>query len=262
MSNLKKFKYLLVLYLILIGGCSKILGSEPKIEITVSAATSLTNSLIEIKDHFIHEYPEVNIVYNFGGSGTLRKQIEQGANIDLFFSASEQDYKLLKEANFIEHGSLLFKNNLVIVKRKQSEFNSFKEFLQANKRIAIGTPEIVPAGAYAKEALQGLGEWDEIQDKLVYTNSVSQVVTYVEEGAVEAGIVYSSDVHGSENIEVMTEFDQNLHAPIFYYVGIVKNDKEQIKEYAEKYYEYVLNEDSMDIFTRHGFEIYDGEVGD
>lgn len=131
--------------------------------------------------------------------------------------------------------------------------------------MALGTPNSVPAGSYAKEVLKKLGVWEEHQDRFVYTNSVSQVITYVEEGAVEIGAVYVSDVLNTKEIKIIEEIDPNLHSPILYYVGIIKHNKnqmEQKQQYVEKFYEYVLREESMDIFSRHGFQIRDEEVGE
>src|SRR5699024_6288824 len=97
----------------------------------ISAAASLMDSLLEIKENFIIDDPEVNIEFNFGGSGTLRKQIEQGADIDLFFSASETDYILLEELGFIEEGSVLFQNRLVFVTLQPPAIETFDAFLQS-----------------------------------------------------------------------------------------------------------------------------------
>jgi len=266
MKILKQFTtYLLLCCLIIVTGCSNTSGSNQKIELTISAAASLMDSLLEIKENFIIDNPEVNIEFNFGGSGTLRKQIEQGADIDLFFSASETDHSLLEEFDFIENGSILFQNKLVFVTLQQSEMDTFDAFLQTNKKMAIGTPDSVPAGSYAKEVLKELAVWEQLQERIVYTNSVSQVVTYVEEGAVEVGIVYGSDALTSKKIKILEEIDPILHTPILYYVGTIKNGKKQMgqkKEYVEKFYDYVLSEESMDIFKRHGFQINEEEAGE
>ena len=261
---LKQFTYLLFGCLLLITGCSHNAGSDQKVEITISAAASLMDSLLEIKENFIIDDPEVNIEFNFGGSGTLRKQIEQGADIDLFFSASETDYILLEELGFIVEGSVLFQNKLVFVTLQPSEIETFDAFLQSNKKMAIGTPDSVPVGSYTKEVLTELAVWKELQDRLVYTNSVSQVVTYVEEGAVEVGVVYGSDVLTSKKLKIIEEVEPNLHSAILYYVGKIKNDKQEMgqkQQYVEKFYDYVLGKESMDTFKRHGFQISE-EVGE
>jgi len=110
----KKACLLLLSLLIILTDCtSPKADTGNQVEFTISAAASMTDRLLALKERFEHQYPNVKINYNFGGSGTLRKQIEKRVPIDIFFSASEQDYKLLDEAGFIKKGQAILQNHLV-----------------------------------------------------------------------------------------------------------------------------------------------------
>lgn len=226
-------------------------------ELTISAAASMMASLIEVEEMFINEYPNIQINYNFGGSGSLRKQIEQGAPIDLFFSASKIDYEKLVDQNLIDEGTSIFENELVFIKSKQSTIASFNDFLQKDVLIAIGTPEAVPAGTYAKEVLQELGVWSELKDRMVFTKDVSQVITFVSEGAVDAGIVYSSDIHEINEVSPLETFDKKLHSPIEYFMSVIENgevDDDRIQA-RELFYQFIRGKSAQEVFQRYGFDL-------
>jgi len=246
-----------VLVIPLITGCTP--SSEAKegtTEITISAASSMTESLLEIKDSFEREYPHIKLTFNFGGSGSLRKQIEQGAPIDLFFSASKKDYTLLEDEGMVKNGGAILENDLVIIKSDRSSIHSFEDYLQQDDPMAIGTPEAVPAGTYAKEALEEMGLWESLQDRLIFTKDVQQVETLVNERAVDVGIVYLSDIKDSQSISVLEEIDPSFHSPIEYFLGIIQNGSESSgkKKAIETFYDYVQTEYAMELFERYGFQ--------
>lgn len=254
--SVKKSIFILLLLIFLLG-CSPSAEPKPTTKLNISAAASMMDSLFEIERIFTKENPDIQIAYNFGGSGSLRKQIEQGAPIDLFFSASETDYNKLVEQNMIEKGTSIFKNKLVLIKSEDSSVNSFNDFLQQheNAMMAIGTPEAVPAGTYAKEALEKIGAWSELKERLVFTKDVSQVVTYVREGAVDVGIVYASDILDLKDVTLLETFDQKLHCPIEYYVAVIENSEQDVIQAKEQFYQFILDESAQEIFKAHGFDI-------
>ena len=240
---------------ILLSGCEPNADSvETRTELTISAASSMTESLLEIKKLFEKEFPSITITYNFGGSGTLRKQIEQGAPSDLFISASKKDFDLLKDQGMIQKGKAILKNSLVIIVPKQAQQKSFKTVLEENKKIAIGTPEAVPAGTYSEEALKNMGVWEQLQDQLVFTKDVQQVLTLVKNGAVDAGIVYVSDTVGSDQVVILEKIHPKFHSPIEYYMGIINHDGEN-HDAKEKFFQFMQNKQSLEIFKHHGFDI-------
>jgi len=226
-------------------------------EIVVSAAASLTNPLTEIQAAFEADHPSVKVVFNFGGSGTLRKQIEQGAEVDLFLFASEKDYQALVEGNMVGLGGPLLLNRLVIITSESSGIAVWPEFLEQNRMLAIGTPEAVPAGTYAKVALERMGIWERLQDRIVYTKDVRQVLTLVKNDAVQAGIVYASDTAGEDQIMVLETVNPELHTPIRYFAGLTHHHAER----AEAFYKYIWSEAALEIFRRHGFDTIFSDTG-
>jgi molybdate transport system substrate-binding protein len=229
--------------------------SEKKVELTISAAASLQDALNDIKANFEKKYPNVVVNYNFGGSGALQQQISQGAPVDLFFSAAEDKYRKLVQDGLIEkkQGTNLLGNDLVLVVPKDTnkKIKTFEDLTKAGK-IALGTPESVPAGEYAKETLGKLNIWQAIEGKVVYAKDVRQVLTYVETDSVDAGIVYKTDAMTSTKIKMVATAADHTHAPIIYPVGVIKNSPHP-KE-AVQFYDYLQEQNSMKIFEKYGFK--------
>lgn len=267
---MKKKLYLLffsiTLLLLMVSGCSaneqsnkqeeqKQEVSNEEVELTISAAASLQDALRDITAAFEKEHPNVKINYNFGASGSLQQQISQGAPVDLFFSAAEDKFDQLVEEGQIEKekGIDLVGNEIVLVVPKDADqgIKAFEDLTKAEK-ISIGTPESVPAGKYAKETLEKLNVWKAVEGKVVYAKDVRQVLTYVETGNVDAGIVYKTDALVSPKVEIIATADENTHAPIIYPVGVIK-DSSHPKE-AQLFYEYLQNEQSMKTLEEYGFE--------
>jgi molybdate transport system substrate-binding protein len=256
MGNVKRLTLFILVNLLLITGCAQSSSTaEEEIELTISAAASMTDSLTEIKEAFEEENPQVKITYNFGGSGTLRKQIEQGAPIDLFFSASKKDYQLLEDAGLVKDGTAIVENELVLIKPEEEKIMSLEKFLQSDEKIAIGTPVAVPVGTYSQQVLQEMGVWEQLQDRIVFMKDVRQVLTVVKEGAVNFGMVYATDLYEELNITIVDEIDSDLHSPIDYFVATIGIDQDAEKEQAVRtFYEYVQGEDSRIIFEKYGFQ--------
>ncbi|MGB9803240.1 molybdate ABC transporter substrate-binding protein [Desulfofundulus sp.] len=227
---------------------------SPQREITVSAAVSLKDALEAIKEQYTRKHPEVKISYNFGASGLLQKQIEQGAPVDLFISAGVSQMDRLAEKGLIEPESRtnLLSNELVLVTPKNGP--ALKDFHDlagsAVKRIAIGLPDTVPAGQYARESLTNLKLWDILQPKLVMANDVRQVLTFVETGNADAGFVYRSDVMRNNNVQVSLVVPDNLHKPIIYPAAVVKNAPH--REEARNFLDFLASPEGMLIFEKYG----------
>nr|WP_228275644.1 molybdate ABC transporter substrate-binding protein [Gracilibacillus oryzae] len=236
-----------------LAGCAKNQATSEEVELTVSAAASLQDALTEIGADFSQEYPDIQVNYNFGGSGSLQQQITQGAPVDLYFSAAEDKFALLLEEELIDeaNSTALLQNQLVLITPKDSEISSFAELSKAAK-ISIGTPASVPAGKYAKETLENLKIWNTVEEKMVYAKDVRQVLAYVDTGNVDAGIVYQTDALVSQEVEVVATAEADLHTPIVYPVGIIKNTP--YPEEAEQFYEYLQSEHALEIFENYGFK--------
>ena len=175
MKKLVLYCSALVLILTSLLGCS-----SKSVELNISAAASLQDAAKELQNLYNQEHPDVKILYNFGASGTLQHQIEEGAPTDLFISAGKKQMDALEEQNMLLENSRvnLLTNELVLITGKDSQLTGFEGLTEDTiQKISIGVPETVPAGNYAKEALTNLGLWDTLQPKLVLAKDVRQVLT-------------------------------------------------------------------------------------
>lgn len=232
-------------------------GNKEKVELIISAAASLKDAMDVIQKNYKEVHPEVTLTFNYGASGSLQKQISQGAPVDLFFSAAEDKFDLLVEKGMIakEDRVDLLKNSLVLVAPKGSQL--IKDFSDLTKsevnKISIGIPETVPAGKYAKESLVKTGIWKDIEKKVVYAKDVRQVLSYVETKNVEAGIVYKTDALVSNKVDIVAEADPATHIPIVYPAGVIKDSKNY--NAAKEFYEYLQTDDALKVFEEYGFSI-------
>ncbi|WP_379154484.1 molybdate ABC transporter substrate-binding protein [Paenibacillus sp. sgz5001063] len=225
-----------------------------KTEIIISAAASLQDSLDKISVLYEKQHPDIDLVFNYGASGTLQKQIEQGAPADLFFSAGDKQMKALVDGGLVSDNTELLKNQLVLVVPSDSK-SSITTITQltdkAFKKVAIGQPESVPAGQYAQQSLTAKNVWDTLQSKLVFAKDVRQVLSYVETGNADAGFVYKTDALTSNKVRIALTVGAHVHKPINYPVGVMKESKHQTE--AKAFYSYVQTKSASDIFTSYGF---------
>nr|WP_052020355.1 molybdate ABC transporter substrate-binding protein [Paenibacillus pini] len=229
-----------------------------KVELTISAAASLTDALKEIQTNYENRHQTIKLRFNFGASGALQQQIEQGAPADLFFSASSKNMNTLIDKKLIDdsqHKNIL-RNDLVVVVPANDKANVQKVEDLSNdniKYVALGEPKTVPAGNYAKEALTYSKLWDSLQPKVVQGKDVRQVLTYVESGNAEAGFVYKTDALTSKAITIAFNVDPQSYTPIQYPAGIVKATKHS-KEISD-FYTYLQGKEAQDMFVKYGFSI-------
>lgn len=238
--------------------------SETKVELTVSAAASLTDALKEIQTGYEKKNSSVKLNLNFGASGSLQQQIEQGAPADLFISAAAKNVKALVEQQLIdpEQQTVLLTNELVLVVPTSAEgadkAGNLEDLARPEiKHIAIGEPQSVPAGGYAKEALAHAKLWDTLQPKFVLSKDVRQVLTYVESGNAEAGFAYKTDALTSQKVTIVTVIDPQSYQPVEYPAGIVKTTK-HVKE-AQDFYHYLQSKEAADVFVKYGFSVPGGK---
>lgn len=226
------------------------------IEITVYAAASLKDALGEIKPLYESENPDIKLVLNFGSSGTLQQQIEQGAPVDLFISAGQSQMNSLEEKQLLINTSRanILGNELVLVVRKDNyAVNSFTDLKEPwVKHIGIGEPESVPAGKYAREVLTSLELWDTLKPKYVQAKDVRQVLAYVETGNAEAGLVYQSDTTTTDKVRVAAVAPENSHKPIIYPGAVIKSSKNSAA--AGDFLRFLGRPDVKNIFKKYGFK--------
>jgi molybdate transport system substrate-binding protein len=221
----------------------------------VSAAASLQDVLEEIKPLYQQTNPNINITYNFGSSGALQRQIEQGAPADMFISAAKKQVDELEQKNLLVPGSrtVIAKNRLVlIIPRNVSGMSSFFNLRDARvKKIAIGEPRSVPAGQYAQQVLQKLKIWDKIKSKLVFANNVRQVLASVESGNADAGLVYVTDARISNKVKVVVAADEKYHSPIIYPLAILKRSKNI--DTAKNFSQFLTSDRAKAVFRKYAF---------
>jgi len=258
---------MIIILVIIVGGCGvklklnkDIVENEElkSVNITVGAAASLTDALTEIEALFEDQH-NITIDLSFASSGKLQKQIEEGAPIDLFISAAMDKMDILENRGLIDEDSRenLFENDLVMLisDEYKNEIQDVKALIDSDVMISIGEPETVPAGKYAKEALKNLQIWDKLeQENIVLAKDVSQVLTYVEQGEVAAGIVYSSDAKRASSGTIGYEFDDKTHTPIVYPAALVAESTN--KEAGQVFLDYLKTEEAQKILEKYGFLTY------
>lgn len=238
------------------GDTDKTATEKDPVKLTVSAAASLTDASKELKELYTKKNSHVTIDYSYGSSGALQKQIEEGAPSDLFISAGVKQMDALEEKDLIDKNSRydLLNNELVLIAKEDSKLKDFKGLAEKEvTTMSIGQPDSVPAGKYAKEALTSLDLWSKVESKIVYANNVRQVLTYVETGNVDAGLVYRSDVIGAgKTVKVIAAAPEDSHKPIIYPMAILKSSKN--KEETAKFADFLKGKEAAKIFEKYGFQ--------
>jgi molybdate transport system substrate-binding protein len=271
---IKKTSVLITVFLLfaLLSGC----GSAPDLskeqgsglpenipqELTLSAAVSLADAMEEIKG--LYEKKSSNtLLVNYGSSGALLQQIEQGAPVDVFISAAQQQMDTLQDTGLIlvESRVDLLENDVVLIIPAMNENKDIQDFQSLQKdsvrHLAIGEPESVPAGRYAKEVLTSLKLWDTLEEKLILGKDVRQVLTYVETGNVDAAIVYMTDAQASDKIKVVAAAPTGSHTPVTYPAAIVKSTGRQ--RAAEDFMIFLQGEEAASLFEKYGFTFAAGK---
>ena len=250
---------------VLVAGCSKTpaeKGQEtPKDEanqvtLTVSAAASLKDAMNEIKDVYTKEKPEVKITNNFASSGSLQRQIENGADVDVFISAANKQMDALETKGLLEDGTrkTLLGNSLVLIIPKDSSLvSSFEDLIQDKvKKIALGELKSVPAGQYAEDLFTKMKILDKIKAKAVYGKDVKEVLAWVETGNVDAGVVYLTDAKASQKVKQVAVAPEGSHKPIVYPASVIKSSKHKAE--AKAFLDFLLGERAKSIFEKYGYK--------
>lgn len=252
----KKIVVLLAVLMVMLVSCSFDKGKSNSVEIRISAAASLTDALDDFKKSFERDNADITLTFMYGGSGKLASQIEEGAPSDLFLSASIKDMDTLEDKDLIQEDTRedFTKNALVLIvnKDKKDFVTSFEEIDPSTiDYLAIGEPETVPAGRYTKEVFDHLNLWKPMQDKLVLASDVRQVLTQVELGNSDYGVVYSSDSFISNKVQSVAEADASWHQPIVYPGAVLTNTEHS--EEAQQVLDALLGDQGQEILANHGF---------
>lgn len=225
-------------------------------ELIVSAASSLTNAFNEIGKKFEGTHPGTRIVFNFAASGALLQQISQGAPVDVFATADQKtmDQAVEKKLIVIETRKDFTGNELVLTVPGTSKvrITGLKDLTKKEVgKLALGNPDTVPAGRYAREVLTNEGLWDTLQSKLILGNSVRQVLDYVSRGEVDAGFVFASDATTAKDSVKVVQEAKN-HKPIAYPIATISSSTK--KDWAGKFIDYVLSAEGQGSLAKYGFK--------
>lgn len=222
----------------------------------VSAAASLTDAFKEIGTAFEKQNPEVKVEYNFASSGTLATQIEQGAPVDVFASASETDMDRLQTKGLvIPQTRKAFAGNSLVVITHQSSHVTIRSLDDLKKDtiklIAIGNPETTPGGRYAMQAFKAAHIDAANQSKLVYGSDIRQVRSYVAGNEVDAAVVFSTDSN-VDNIKIAYHIPEKMHQKIVYPAAVVSDSKNP--QLAKRFIDFLISRNGRKIMSSYGFK--------
>ena len=248
---------LFILFLLLAsGGMSSAADQE---ELTVSAAISLKNAFGEAGRLYEAKHKGARVLFNFGASGNLARQIEAGAPVDVFASAAQLDMDTIERGGFIVPGSRKnFAGNsivLIVPVNSQLPVTSFDDLVSEKiQRIAVGNFKTVPAGRYAEEVFHHFHLLPAVREKLIFGENVRQVLDYVSRGEVDAGIVYSTDARiRPKEVRVVTSAPKGSHRTIVYPIAVVKGTKNETP--SRSFISFILSPEGQKILDRYGFNI-------
>lgn len=254
-------------------GCSAQESAETteqadKTEIVVFAAASMTDTMNEIAEMYKAVEPDVNIVYNFDSSGTLKTQIQEGADCDIFISAAQKQMNQLdvnggdentEGLDFVDADTRfnLVSNSVVLITPvgNPADVESFED-LASDKvsLIALGNSD-VPVGQYSEEIFNYMGIWDQLnsEGKITFGSNVREVLAQVEEGAVDCGVVYSTDAATTDKVEIAATAPEGSHQDVTYPAAVLKTSKNP--EAAKAFIDYLKTGECTEVFEKAGFVI-------
>lgn len=259
-----------------VAGCSST-SSEPASdddeqtgggELIVFAAASMTDTMNEIAEMYKTINPDVDIVYNFDSSGTLKTQIQEGADCDIFISAAQKQMNQLdinggdentEGLDFVDTDTRfnLVSNSVVLITPvgNPADVESFED-LASDKvsLIALGNSD-VPVGQYSEEIFNYMGIWDELnsESKITFGSNVREVLAQVEEGAVDCGVVYSTDAATTDKVEIAAAAPEGSHQDVTYPAAVLKTSKNP--EAAKAFIDYLKTGECTEVFEKAGFVI-------
>lgn len=221
-------------------------------EIFVSAAASLTNAFKDIAADFEKANPDCKVHLNFAASNPLLKQMVEGAPVDVFASADQETMDKAVAARVVDSATRVnfVSNSLTLIVPHNAKAPAAVADLLTMKRVAVGKPESVPAGRYARQSLTAAGIWEKLQPKLIYGASVRQVLDYVARGEVDAGIVYATDA-AQQAAKVKVALVLGDHAPVLYPVAVASTGKNPAG--GKAFLDFVRSEKGQATLARYGF---------
>lgn len=212
------------------------------------AAASLTDALQEIARNYERAGGD-RVVFNFGASSMLARQIEAGAPAEVFLSADEEKVNALAKRGLVTARASVLSNSLVVVVPRGARGITTAAQLVQLDSIALAEPSSVPAGIYAKQYLVSQRLWDRLAAKVIPTDNVRATLAAVESGNVDAAIVYKTDARIARRVRIAFEIQNGPH--ISYPFAVLRGASPS----AKRFYAYLRSKAALDVFARHGFVI-------
>jgi molybdate transport system substrate-binding protein len=225
-------------------------------QVTVFAAASLTDALTEIGKEYQRDTGR-SVIFSFGASSALAKQIEASSGPDIFVSADSEWMDYLDSRGLVQHDTRknLLGNHLVLIAPRTSTVNltidphfNLVGALHGG-RLAIADPDSVPAGKYARTALSVLGVWNSVVDRTANAENVRVALAYVARGEAPLGIVYSTDAQSEPNVRIVGTFPDSTHPAIVYPAALTKDAKPA----ARPFLDYLSGPQARAVFEKAGF---------
>ena len=230
-------------------------------DLLVFAAASLRDALEEVGEEF-HQAHGTRVRFSYGGSVAMAQQLARGAPADLFLSAGPGPMDFVEREGLLEPGTRVdLLGNVLVVVAGEGAGKALPEprglLSPEVRRLAVADPQLAPAGAYAREALQSLGLWAQLRPKLVMGADVRTVLAYVESGNADAAVVYGSDASISPDLRVLWTFAPETHSPLVYPAAALR--EAGYPEAARLFLEYLRGPEAGDVFDKFGFRWLRGE---
>jgi molybdate transport system substrate-binding protein len=222
-------------------------------DINMSAAASLREVITELSGTFAKKNPDVKFLNNFGASGALAKQIENGAPADLFFSANVEWMDYLKERNLVDEKNIaIFAHNVLVFAGKPGlKVDSLQDVTKLEK-VAIGSPKSVPAGEYAMQAFKKVGIDKQLESKLVMARDVRECLLYADRGEVDGAFVYKTDAEEmAKNVKVLFIVPQEFYPRVTYPMGLTVAGMKKAE--AAAFFKFLQSAEAKAVLTKHGF---------
>lgn len=259
--KIKKITSLIIIALIsllIFTACEKNNSTAEENELLVSAAASMTDVLQEIAENYKMISPTTKLTFTFGSSGALQTQIEEGAPADIFISAAQKQMTALEKKDLIVKDSkkTLLVNKVVLIAPKDSNLSltSFKDVIKDEVgKLALGEPTGVPVGQYSEEIFTSLDILDKVKIKAVYGSDVRTVLTWVESGEVDCGVVYATDAYSTGKVKIVAEAPEGSHKEVTYPVAVIKSSPNVEK--AQEFLNYLSTDEAVQIFEKYGFSM-------
>lgn len=254
-----KLGLLLIFFLVPALSPSRLLAADTSVEILIAAAASLAPYCTAMGERFEAQSSGLRVRFNFASSGQLRQQIEAGAPVDGFISASTRQMEMLGRKGLIRESTLqvLARNRLVLIVPAQGAPSAVRGFSDlagpSVVHVALGDPSHVPAGYYGRAVLEHLGLWESLRPKLVYGLNVRQVLEYVIQGEVDAGLVYLSDARtAGERVRKVAVAPDGSHPRITYPMAVLSDASHP--DEAAVFFAFLLTDSSQRALSDYGLQ--------